>query len=217
MSSSQRPSRKSHKKEPTNAFKTYKSYPTPQTQAYPQIKLKEKKRKSEKKARCHLMIVDQNGDKRPATASELATFEEDYPDVSRYWRESEAALELDSYDQDTLDGLKPWEKPGKRLLNALWRHKHAWIFYEPVDHIKLKIPDYYDIIKEPMDFGTIKKKLNNNVYESGEELISDFDLVFSNCRVYNQPDTDVFFMCTQVENVYKNQLKLLGLEEFSNR
>jgi len=50
------------------------------------------------------------------------------------------------------------------MMNSLWKHNQAWIFHEPVDPKKLNIPDYLDIIKEPMDFGTVKTKLNNNQY-----------------------------------------------------
>eukprot|EP00959_Pyramimonas_sp_CCMP1952_P203837 4262920-Pyramimonas_sp.AAC.1 len=39
------------------------------------------------------------------------------------------------------------------------QHKHAWIFAKKVDIKKLNIPDYYDIITEPMDFKTIKTYL----------------------------------------------------------
>jgi hypothetical protein len=52
-----------------------------------------------------------------------------------------------------------WEKAAKRLLNSLWKHNQAWIFHEPVDPKKLNIPDYFEIIKHPMDFGTVKNKL----------------------------------------------------------
>lgn len=44
--------------------------------------------------------------------------------------------------------------------------KGSFIFHVPVDPIKLGIEDYFDIIKQPMDFGTIKNNLNNNIYES---------------------------------------------------
>ena len=40
-----------------------------------------------------------------------------------------------------------WEKVAKRIINGLWKHTNAWIFYEPVDPEKLGIPDYLDIIK----------------------------------------------------------------------
>jgi hypothetical protein len=76
----------------------------------------------------------------------------------------------------------------------LWRTTHAWIFHEPVDPIKLGIEDYFDIIKKPMDFGTIKKKLNNNAYKAGADLVSDFEQVFYNCKMYNKPGTDAYVM-----------------------
>lgn len=56
---------------------------------------------------------------------------------------------------------------------------------EPVDPSKFGIDDYFEIIEEPMDFGTIKKKLFNNVYENVNEYIRDMNLVFDNCVEYN--------------------------------
>jgi hypothetical protein len=43
----------------------------------------------------------------------------------------------------------------KRVLRQLMKHEHAWPFNEPVDPIKLEIPDYPLIIKNPMDLGTV--------------------------------------------------------------
>ncbi|TDH15762.1 hypothetical protein EPR50_G00012390 [Perca flavescens] len=45
----------------------------------------------------------------------------------------------------------------KDVLKTLWKHHFAWPFQAPVDAIKLGLPDYYKIIKIPMDMGTIKK------------------------------------------------------------
>jgi len=56
-------------------------------------------------------------------------------------------------------------------MTVLWKAQHAWIFHEPVDIVKLKIPDYFEVVKRPMDFGTIRKKLNNNVYKNGKEFM----------------------------------------------
>lgn len=33
---------------------------------------------------------------------------------------------------------------------------HGWVFYDPVDVDGLGLTDYYDIIQQPMDFGTVK-------------------------------------------------------------
>ena len=49
-----------------------------------------------------------------------------------------------------------WQSAGMQLLSALWKVKGANIFHAPVDTVKLGISDYYDIVKKPMDFGTIK-------------------------------------------------------------
>lgn len=42
-----------------------------------------------------------------------------------------------------------------------------------------------------MDFGTIKTKLNNNVYANPQEFNSDMDLVFANCILYNREESEV--------------------------
>jgi transcriptional activator SPT7 len=45
--------------------------------------------------------------------------------------------------------------------------------------------DYFDIVPKPMDFGTIKKKLLHNVYESARDFVDDMSLVWGNCIRYN--------------------------------
>ena len=49
-----------------------------------------------------------------------------------------------------------WEKAAKRMMSHLWKVSGAHVFHEKVDPVELKIPDYFEIIKNPMDFGTIK-------------------------------------------------------------
>ena len=75
------------------------------------------------------------------------------------------------------------------VLPAVWKHQSAWPFQTPVvaqteRYHKLDIPDYLKIIKHPMDFGTIKKRLENKYYWSAKECISDINLVFTNCYLY---------------------------------
>ncbi|RFU30850.1 hypothetical protein B7463_g5499, partial [Scytalidium lignicola] len=50
---------------------------------------------------------------------------------------------------------------------------------------KREAPDYYNIIKHPMDLGTMTKKLKTLVYKSKAEFVSDLDLIWSNCLKYN--------------------------------
>ena len=44
--------------------------------------------------------------------------------------------------------------------------------------------DYYDVIKKPMDFGTIRGNLIHERYETDEECIADIHQVFINCHTY---------------------------------
>jgi bromodomain-containing protein 2 len=70
-------------------------------------------------------------------------------------------------------------------MNTLWKFKDSEIFHKPVDPVELGILDYHDIVKHPMDFSTIKRKLNNNVYTNCKEFTEDMNLVFNNCILYN--------------------------------
>ena len=60
--------------------------------------------------------------------------------------------------------------------------------------------DYYDIIKQPMDLGTIKERLETNFYYSATECIQDFNQMFTNCYIYNNPK-EVTFLYPEVGSI----------------
>lgn len=85
----------------------------------------------------------------------------DYPEIQNL------LLNPDNIDPDAIEEAKnaeTWEKAAGRVINHCWKYSGAYVFYEPVDPKKFNISDYFDIVKHPMDFGTIKKKLAHNVY-----------------------------------------------------
>lgn len=61
------------------------------------------------------------------------------------------------------------------------------IFIEPVD--QNEVPDYGDIIKNPMDLQTMTEKIKDFQYPTLEALEADFNLMISNCLAYNSKDT----------------------------
>jgi bromodomain-containing factor 1 len=75
-------------------------------------------------------------------------------------------------------------------------------FYQPVDPVALGIPTYFDVVKEPMDLATVKKKLDNGDYEVAEEFESDMRLMFNNCFIFNPPGSDVYVMGKRSESVF---------------
>ena len=73
------------------------------------------------------------------------------------------------------------------VLAALQKHECALIFSEAVDHVALNIPDYPEIVKRPMDLGTVKKKLEAGAYDERgpSAFVADAQLAFENCLLYN--------------------------------
>jgi hypothetical protein len=73
------------------------------------------------------------------------------------------------------------------VLAALMRSKNAQPFLQPVDAEALGTPDYYNIIKHPMDLGTVSVRLAGGHYDTLNEVTADVALVWDNCRQYNGP------------------------------
>ena len=99
------------------------------------------------------------------------------------------------------------------VIKAVWKHQFGWPFHCPVDANKLNIPDYHKIIKHPMDFGTIKKRLENNYYVSAKECIKDFNTVFTNCYVYNKAGEDIVVMAQTLEKLFLTKMAAMPKEE----
>jgi uncharacterized coiled-coil protein SlyX len=102
------------------------------------------------------------------------------------------------------------------LLRQLLRHEHGWPFAKPVDPVALNIPDYFDIIKHPMDLGTIKTQLANNFYDTIDAFEDDVRLVFANTRTYNKPDSDIVFMANILEEVFDKGIASLKAQGISD-
>jgi bromodomain-containing factor 1 len=75
-----------------------------------------------------------------------------------------------------------------KSLTSLKRMHDARFYKEPVDAIKLNIPQYHTIITQPMDLGTMEKKLKANQYGSPKEVSDDFALMVNNTTIFNGPD-----------------------------
>ncbi|KAM7410570.1 hypothetical protein PAMA_001821 [Pampus argenteus] len=90
----------------------------------------------------------------------------------------------------------------KEMLSK--RHyAYAWPFYAPVDAVVLGLHDYHDIIKQPMDLGTIRKKMDQREYANPKEFAADVRLMFSNCYKYNPPSHEVVYMARKLQDVFE--------------
>ncbi|XP_047597530.1 bromodomain-containing protein 1 isoform X5 [Lutra lutra] len=78
----------------------------------------------------------------------------------------------------------------RAVLDQLQEKDPARIFAQPVS-LK-EVPDYLDHIKHPMDFATMRKRLEAQGYRHLTEFEEDFNLIVDNCMKYNAKDT-VFY------------------------
>ncbi|KAJ8572463.1 hypothetical protein K7X08_008974 [Anisodus acutangulus] len=86
-------------------------------------------------------------------------------------------------------GMESMMKDCRSILGKLMKHKNGWIFNIPVDAEALGLHDYHQLIKRPMDLGTVKSNLAKNFYPTPFEFAADVRLTFNNALLYN-PKTD---------------------------
>ncbi|XP_070596717.1 bromodomain adjacent to zinc finger domain protein 2A isoform X7 [Erythrolamprus reginae] len=75
------------------------------------------------------------------------------------------------------------------ILMEMESHEAAWPFLEPVN--PRLVPGYRKVIKNPMDFATMRARLLRGGYSSCEEFAADAVLVFDNCRTFNEDESEV--------------------------
>ncbi|XP_049878355.1 histone acetyltransferase KAT2A isoform X2 [Pectinophora gossypiella] len=97
----------------------------------------------------------------------------------------------------------------RSVLHAVKNHAAAWPFLKPVD--KTEVPDYYDHIKYPMDLRTMGERLKARYYVSKRLFIADMTRIFTNCRLYNSPDTDYYRCANTLEKYFHGKMKEVGL------
>ncbi|CAH8561749.1 unnamed protein product [Heterobilharzia americana] len=101
-----------------------------------------------------------------------------------------------------------------QILGAVYKHKQSWPFRKPVD--RNQVPDYYEIITDPIDLSVMRDGLSKGRYSAEtvtaglEKLVHDFGTMFYNAELYNAADSDVWLAGEQLENFVKNQFAQLN-------
>lgn len=102
-----------------------------------------------------------------------------------------------------------WElKFCEKVLTELSKPKYnhlSWPFMTAVDPVALNIPTYHSIIKKPMDFGSMKLKLDQGEYENAKEFEADARQVFQNCYRFNPQSDPINHTGHQFEAVFDSE------------
>lgn len=162
----------------------------------------------------YILIKINDEGKSRLSNEELHLFEQKHKEIYDILNNKEKLQELEMECDERLMNTEGWEKVCKKILNLLWKTKDASLFHKPVDAIELGIPDYHNIIKNPMDFSTIKKKLSSGYYVNFSEFNHDINLVFNNCLLYNGDKGIVGNICLKIKEEWSKLYEVYNLGLF---
>ncbi|XP_076960721.1 uncharacterized protein LOC143637163 isoform X2 [Bidens hawaiensis] len=86
-------------------------------------------------------------------------------------------------------------------------------FNRPVDPVALEIPDYFDVIDTPMDFGTIFNNIENGVkYMNAADVFKDVQYIWYNCIKYNKKGDYILELMNRVQAFFMKHWIAAGLD-----
>ncbi|KAJ6523304.1 hypothetical protein B0H19DRAFT_652083 [Mycena capillaripes] len=101
--------------------------------------------------------------------------------------------------------LKPLKEVLSRLIVQLKKKDDYAFFLKPVN--PTQVPGYSDLIKRPMDLGTMTTKVQRGRYRSLEDFADDFRLVTGNAKIFNPPGS--------IYHTEADRLEVWGLDQIS--
>ncbi|KAI3341399.1 hypothetical protein F4824DRAFT_448737 [Ustulina deusta] len=105
--------------------------------------------------------------------------------------------------------LDPEQRFFDMVLDEVKKPKHYAInqwFLTPVDPVALNIPNYFKVIKKPMDLATMTEKNYDGEYKTMKDLEKDMKLIVHNSEIFNGPESDITNQARQLEELLKSQL-----------
>ncbi|KAJ2083896.1 histone acetyltransferase [Coemansia sp. RSA 988] len=91
------------------------------------------------------------------------------------------------------------------VVSEMLVHPSAWPFQKPVD--SQEVPDYYNVVKEPMDLMTLESNVDENKYSTLDAFVRDTRKIFDNCRNYNGEGTRYWRCATSLEKFFDDKVK----------
>ena len=76
----------------------------------------------------------------------------------------------------------------------------------------MRLFDYPQIVKKPMDLSTVKKNILKGKYQSYEDVFSDIQLVWGNCKTYNMSGSDIYLQAEAMERLSKKLIKQFKIQ-----
>jgi bromodomain and PHD finger-containing protein 1 len=114
--------------------------------------------------------------------------------------------------------LDPFTVILQQMVNLLKTRDSGKVFSKPVSIDE--VPDYLDVIDNPMDLSTMETKVKEHEYSNINEFVSDFDLMVNNAMIYNGKDTYYFRAAMKMRETggaviraFKQSLVQIGIDD----
>lgn len=91
------------------------------------------------------------------------------------------------------------------LLNRMVSHRWSWPFLEPVDPVELNIPNYFEVIKEPMDLKTLRKLITEGGITERSVFASFMRRIYENAMKFNKMHDDIYKMAKVLLEVFDRE------------
>eukprot|EP01034_Spumella_vulgaris_P021671 gene21671-27712_t len=106
----------------------------------------------------------------------------------------------------TVSKIKEMCRP---IMDELIKIPHAYgVFGTAVDPVALNLPDYFDMIKYPMDLGTVLKRLDGGSYRDMHNFVFEVHLTFDNAMTYNPKNSDVYLLAKSLKKDFDTRYRL---------
>ncbi|XP_043820890.1 protein polybromo-1 isoform X9 [Dromiciops gliroides] len=125
-------------------------------------------------------------------AEEEEEEEEDGHDNQGTMSEVSSPSYLKEILEQLLEAIAIATNPSGRLISELFQKLPS----------KVQYPDYYAIIKEPIDLKTIAQRIQNGSYKSIHAMAKDIDLLAKNAKTYNEPGSQVFKDANSIKKIF---------------
>lgn len=103
-----------------------------------------------------------------------------------------------------------------KVLDQIERNESFYLYKQPVDPVRDECPDYFQVISEPMDLSTIRRKLLDDKYTSISEWKNDFSLIWKNSKKYNNGATLIGLTAQYLQETFKSLTQTMSDNEVAD-
>jgi len=130
------------------------------------------------------------------------------------YRTQKACIKLQKHSEwiDKNWGLQAGGEAARRcyqVLKNLKNHTLSGPFLQAVDPVAFNLPDYLEIIQDPVDLSLVERNLKLGIYQNSQEFAIDVRRIWLNAFTYNATNTEMFYITLELATYFERQFKEL--------